>query len=39
MREQGFALLDFARLGRQRYKNVDSSATYFFQAGQVLWAD
>lgn len=39
MRGQGFVLLDFARLGRQRYKSFDSSATYFFQAGRLLWAD
>jgi FkbM family methyltransferase len=39
MRKEGFALLDFANLGRQRYKSFDSSATYFFQAGRLLWAD
>lgn len=39
MRKNGFVLLDFANLGRQRYKSFDSSATYFFQAGRLLWAD
>lgn len=39
MRQNGFILLDFARLGRQRYKSFDSSSTYFFQAGRLLWAD
>jgi len=39
MREHGFILLDFARLGRQRYKSFDRSPTYFFQTGRLLWAD
>lgn len=39
MRQKGFVLLDFARLGRQRYKSFDSSSTYFFQASRLLWAD
>ncbi len=39
MRAQGFGLLDFAHLGRQRYKTFDSSATYFFHAGRLLWGD
>jgi len=39
MRSLGFALMDFATLGRQRYNAFDATNERFFHAGRLLWAD
>lgn len=39
MRSSGFALMDVATLGRQRYNAFDATNERFFHAGRLLWAD